>query len=116
EFKKRRDGSFVLMEINPKFWASYPLASKYGYRFASLMVSRILGIPYTRRHAKKRGMMVFPIRELSYVLKNKNNESLIKSIVSMLWPPSKMDVNITDLKAWIPDKLFYLKFKMRDSN
>ena len=105
EFKKRRDGSFVLMEINPKFWASYPLASKYGYRFASLMVSSILDIPRTRIPVRKKGMMVFPIRELSYVLKNKNNESLVKSILSMLWPPSKMDINIWDLKAWLANGL-----------
>ncbi|HHY80201.1 MAG TPA: hypothetical protein GX516_07650, partial [Thermoanaerobacter sp.] len=96
-----RDGSFVLMEINPKFWASYPLASKYGYRFASLMVSSILDIPRTRVLVRKKGMMVFPIRELSYELNNKNNESLVKSILSMLWPPSKMDINVRDLKAWI---------------
>jgi len=103
EFKKRKDGTFVLMEVNPKFWASYSLASKNGYRFASLMVSETLGIPHQRTHIKrKRGTMVFPIREISYVLKNRETESLAKSVISMLWPPAKMDVNITDLKAWIP--------------
>ena len=103
EFKKRKDGTFVLMEVNPKFWASYSLASKNGYRFASLMVSETLGIPHQRTHIKrKKGTMVFPIREISYVLKNRETESLAKSVISMLWPPAKMDVNITDLKAWIP--------------
>ncbi|HRT84469.1 MAG TPA: hypothetical protein P5523_07515 [Bacteroidales bacterium] len=103
EFKKRKDGTFVLMEVNPKFWASYSLASKNGYRFASLMVSETLGIPHQRTHIKrKKGTMVFPIREISYVLENRETESLTKSVISMLWPPAKMDVNITDLKAWIP--------------
>jgi len=30
------------MEINPKFWASYALASRYGYRFASALVAGVL--------------------------------------------------------------------------
>lgn len=111
EFKKRKDGSLVLMEINPKFWASYSLASKNGYHFASLMVSGVLNIPYTRGHIRKKGIMIFPIREFSYVVKNRENESLIKSMLSMLWPPPKIDVNIRDLKAWIPDKLLHSKSK-----
>jgi len=112
EFKKRRDGTFVLMEINPKFWASYPLASKYGYRFASHMVSESLNIEFTHHNEKNRkGMMIFPIREFSYVLKNKKDESIIKSMLTMLWPPAKIDINIIDLKAWLPEKVLPSKLK-----
>jgi len=117
EFKKRKDGTFVLMEVNPKFWASYSLASKNGYRFASLMVSETLGIPHQRTHIKrKKGTMVFPIREISYVLENRETESLTKSVISMLWPPAKMDVNIADLKAWIPEKVVISKLNKRSTN
>jgi predicted ATP-grasp superfamily ATP-dependent carboligase len=45
EYKKRSDGSFVVMEVNPKFWASYSLASKCNYHFAAKLVGTCLDIP-----------------------------------------------------------------------
>jgi predicted ATP-grasp superfamily ATP-dependent carboligase len=55
EYKKRSDGSFALMEVNPKFWASYSLASKCNHHFAAKLVGARLDIPlrtYERRERR----------------------------------------------------------------
>lgn len=105
EFKRNSSGEYVLMEINPKFWASYPLASKSGYRFASWMVSQTLGLPEpANRIPKLTGGMVFPHRELHYAIKN--NEPIFKSIKAMVWPPSRFDFMISDILPWLPERFF----------
>jgi hypothetical protein len=90
------------MEINPKFWASYPLASRYGYRFASTLVAGSLGRSTdsfgTRR--AERGEMVFPLREVYYSLKH-DDESLVRSLTSIAWPPARCDIDPLDLQAWV---------------
>jgi predicted ATP-grasp superfamily ATP-dependent carboligase len=102
EYKRSRNGDWVLMEINPKFWASYPLASKSGYRFASTLVASSLGRSTERfsdRQAE-RGEMVFPLREVYFSLKH-DEESLVRSLASVAWPPTRVDVDPTDLQAWV---------------
>ena len=46
EFKRRADGSYVLMEINPKFWGSLDLAIAAGVDFPWLAVQLALGRPF----------------------------------------------------------------------
>lgn len=102
EYRRARDGDWVLMEINPKFWASYALASAYGYRFASTLVASSLGLPresFDGRPATA-GEMVFPLREVYFSLKH-DEESLARSLASMAWPPARMDVDPTDARAWL---------------
>lgn len=97
EYKKRRPGSYALMEINPKFWASYTLASRCNYHFAAEMVGLHLGLPIKKRRQKRALEMVFPLREAGYVLGNRDSESLIASAKAMLWPPAKWDMSLYDL-------------------
>ena len=100
EFKRRADGSFVLMEVNPKLWASYALASQSGYRFVSTMVARSLDLPWQGPvEPSQTGEMVFPLRELNFALTDAD-ESLVRSGLSMLWPPARWDVNFRDFRSW----------------
>lgn len=100
EFKRRADGSFVLMEVNPKLWASYALASQSGYRFVSTMIARTLGIPWRGpSEPSQTGEMVFPLRELHFALTDAD-ESLLRSGLSMLWPPARWDVHLHDFRSW----------------
>ena len=110
EFKLNQAGEYVLMEINPKFWASYPLASKSGYRFATWMVCRTLELPDPPpQKVRKSGVMVFPYRELLFSYQN--GESMLKSLGAMLWPPARLDLNLDDPLPWLPER-FYNKFAL----
>lgn len=107
EFKKDRTGRMVLMEINPKFWASYALASRSGYRFGSDIVQIATGLnPRTMRSPQSTGRMVFPFRELRYALKHRANESILRSIGAMLIPPTQWDMRLNEvhyfLRNYIP--------------
>lgn len=104
EYKMREDGTFVLMEINPKFWASYPLASRSGYRFACEVV--VTNSPAIERNASPRRKrddleMVFPIRELYYLLTDKGNESTLEVLRAILKQHANWDVDWTDPMPWI---------------
>lgn len=102
EFKRRTDGSYALMEVNPKFWASYALASQSGYRFVSTLAARALGredsLP--RRRPDLTGECVFPLRDL-YHAATTGDESVLRAAASMCWPPAAVDVNHRDLGAWL---------------
>lgn len=102
EFTRRADGEYVLMEINPKFWSSYPLASRSGYRFASRLVAESVDGVSAPNPPKQTGSeMVFPIRELYHVLQNRETESLTEAARAMAWPPAHVDVRLRDLPAWV---------------
>ncbi|MFB6131711.1 MAG: ATP-dependent carboxylate-amine ligase [Salinigranum sp.] len=102
EYRRTADG-YVLMEINPKFWASYALASQCGYRFASTLVAETLDIPGPTDAPPRaeRGERVFPLREFAYCLRHFPDESLTDAALAMLWPPARPDVNVEDLLAWV---------------
>ena len=102
EFKRRRDGSYVLMEINPKLWASYALASQSGYRFVSTCAARALDLQNDRveRVPEPTAEMVFPLRELYYAART-DEESLLRAVGSLFWPPARFDLNIRDIGAWL---------------
>jgi hypothetical protein len=102
EFKRRPDGTYVLMEINPKFWASYALASHTGYRFASAIATRALDLPSPEPAGAPNagGEMVFPLQELYYAATTPD-ESVLGSLAAMFWPPAAVDVNLRDLGAWL---------------
>lgn len=102
EFKRRPDGSYVLMEINPKLWASYALASQSGYRFVSTCASRALGLDEQPSGSVPEPVaeMVFPLRELYYAART-DEESLVRSVASLCWPPARFDLNLRDIGAWL---------------
>ncbi len=101
EFGRRADGSFVLLEVNPKLWASYALASRSGYRFVSTMAARALDLPdpCLDTDPARTGEMVFPLRELYFAARTEG-ESLLRSAAAMCWPPAPMDVDVRDAGAW----------------
>jgi predicted ATP-grasp superfamily ATP-dependent carboligase len=99
EFKRRSDGTLVLMEINPKFWASYALASRTGYRFASHLVKTVIPSVQLREvRRRKKASMVFPMREFIFYWKHRREkgESLISSLSEMSWPPAMLDLRLRD--------------------
>ncbi len=103
EFKQRADGSFVLMEINPKFWASYALASRYGYRFASTMVAHQLDLDVDRpiETPEQRGAMLFPLRELQHTVTNRQTESVREFLSTVVRSRAAWDIDRSDLGAWL---------------
>ncbi|MFW6017731.1 MAG: ATP-dependent carboxylate-amine ligase [Halapricum sp.] len=103
EFRQRPDGTYVLMEINPKFWASYALASRFGYRFASTMVAGVLDLDVTRPIGTPRrtGEMVFPLRELQQYARNRRDERLLDCIGTIMAADARWDIDTSDLGAWL---------------
>lgn len=103
EFKRREDGELVLMEINPKFWASYALASTHGYRFASRLVARTLGLEdrLPDRSPEPTGEMTFPLRELYYYARNRDEERLLDCLGAIVKPGVPWNVDRSDLGAWL---------------
>lgn len=99
EYKKRFDGSFALMEVNPKFWDSYSLASKCNYHFAAKLVGACLDIPVRTYEPKNRVEMVFPLKEAWYCARNWGNdgEFFLRSAAAMLWPLARWDMNIREI-------------------
>ncbi len=99
EYKRRTDGSFALMEVNPKFWASYSLASKCNFHFAAQLVSSQLGLPIRRYDRRTNVEMVFPLREMRYCVKHwgRQGELITKSIATLLCPPVQWDLSIKEL-------------------
>jgi predicted ATP-grasp superfamily ATP-dependent carboligase len=103
EYKKRADGTYVLLEINARIWGAYALASKSGYHFHSTMVARTLNLPVKSPPALPRaGEMAFPLREITFWLENLRDESLLTSIAVIAWPPCRWDLDFRDLRAWLP--------------
>lgn len=104
EFKRRRTGEYVLMEINPKLWASYALAYRAGYPIASTAASRAMSIsrPYMDKGKQRNMDMVFPIREAMHVLTHLQEENPLRAAVAMLWPPAAVDFDLRDLPAHLP--------------
>lgn len=108
EFKVSRTGEFVLMEINPKVWASYSLATRSGNPIMATAVSRIIDATFIRDIPEQKiGMsMVFPFREMAHAVKFRRSESLVESIRSLMWPPASVDFALLDLYAVWPRRLF----------
>ena len=105
EFKRASNGEFVLMEINPKFWASYALSSRSGHPIAATAVARALCIDQPRsRRGRPKMSMVFPIRELSYALKNRHDQNIFASMGSQIWPPAHLDIELRDIWAYLPSR------------
>ncbi len=102
EFKRRADGTFVLMEINPKFWASYALASRFGYRFASTIVADRLDLAVETPVGSpaERGEMVFPLRELQFQLENRRGLPA-EYAATVCRRTAAWDVDHRDLGAWL---------------
>jgi predicted ATP-grasp superfamily ATP-dependent carboligase len=105
EFKRRESGELVCMEVNPKFWASYALASRYGYRFASQVVAAALDLDerLEPRSPAQQGEMVFPLRELYHYARNRGNEDerLLDSLRTIAKPGAAWNVDRADLGAWL---------------
>ncbi|MEY7850163.1 ATP-dependent carboxylate-amine ligase [Natrarchaeobius sp. A-rgal3] len=110
EFKRRADGTFVLMEINPKFWASYALASRFGYRFASTIVADCLDLAVETPVGSptQHGEMVFPLRELQFQLENRAEASLSEYAATVCKRTAAWDVDRRDLGAWLVPPVSFL--------
>jgi predicted ATP-grasp superfamily ATP-dependent carboligase len=102
EYKKRSDGTYVLLEINARAWGAYALARKSGHHFHSTMVARTLKLPVNSPPVPPRtGEMAFPLREITFWLGNRRDESFLGSM-SVIWPPCPWDVDFRDLGALLP--------------
>ena len=103
EFKRRRDGSYVLMEINPKFWSSYCCASVHGYRFASTLVARTLDleVSFPIGTPQHRGELAFPLRELHYYATHREHEHLFESLETIAHPDRTWSIDWSDYRAWL---------------
>ncbi len=100
EFKVTQTGEYILMEINPKLWASYALASRSGHAIAAAAAARELEIDLHYSSRRHLGMsMVFPLREFLHVATNFSEENVVASAAAMLWPPARPDFDVTDLRA-----------------
>lgn len=105
EFKRDRDGRLVIMEINPKVWASYALASRSRAPLISGAVRQALSLPSVFVPEYRSGVrMVFPVREALHVLRNREFAEVPKALAAMAWPPSHVDVEVGDLAAYVPIK------------
>jgi len=103
EFRRRDDGSLVLMEVNPKFWASYALASEHGYRFASTMVAVTLdlGVDVPIGSPEPVGEMVYPLRELYHCARRPTLRSARECLGTILEPNADWSVDRNDPGAWL---------------
>ena len=102
-FESRPDGRFALVGIEPAFWDSYALASRYGYRFVSTLIAAELGLEIPRRAVPpaRVGEMAFPLRELDHYRRNRGDESLRKSLQRVANPGTSWDLDRTDRRAWL---------------
>jgi hypothetical protein len=89
EYMRSQTGDLFLMEINPKFWASYALASRTGHRIATTAVADTLGLSLTsvRTRKPRRGRMVFPLRELAHALRQDSLPGVLRAALAIAWPP-----------------------------
>lgn len=104
EFKRARDGDWVLMEINPKFWASYAHTSRAGGRIASTAVARAAGRqePLERGSPSGNVEMVFPFRELQHMVRSRSIPECLRGAAHIVWPPARPNFQLRDLPANIP--------------
>jgi predicted ATP-grasp superfamily ATP-dependent carboligase len=102
EFKLSSAGEYILMEINPKLWASYALASRSGHPIVATAAARRLDTDPPQQRGRIGVAMVFPFREMRYVAENLRDENVLASAAAMLWPPAKLDFEAADLRAHLP--------------
>lgn len=105
EFKKARDGGWVLMEINPKFWASYAHTSRAGGLIAATAIARAAGLgdpDRAERSSDREIEMVFPFRELQHVMRSRTPAEILRAARNVLCPPTPPNFTPRDLLANIP--------------
>ena len=105
EFKRSSEHGFVLMEINPKLWASYPLALPARRPVIATAAGRALGTPIRSLGVPRDATIVFPAREFMHVKAHRATESVLGSAVAMLWPPAHSNIDIRDLGAHVPRRM-----------
>ncbi len=109
EYRRRADGTNVLMEVNPKFWASYALASRHGYRFGSEMVASVLDLDFERPEPNPEGEIIFPLRELYYCARHPRDSRFWTSIPSLLTADATWSLDRADLRPWLTPPVDLLK-------
>lgn len=104
EFKRASDGGWILMEINPKFWASYAHTSFSGACIASVAVQRAWSATglSVRQEIGRQVEMVFPIREMSFALRSHSVREVLTSIVALVIRPARIDFPLSDILAHVP--------------
>ena len=105
EFKRSSEHGFVLMEINPKLWASYPLALPARRPVIATAAGRALGTPIRSLGVPRDATIVFPAREFMHVKAHRATEIVLGSAVAMLWPPAHSNIDIRDLGAHVPRRM-----------
>lgn len=105
EFKKARDGGWVLMEINPKFWASYAHSSRAGAVIAASAVACLTGSKEYRGGGNRQiedVEMVFPFRELLHVASERSPVEALRAVRDLLCPLARLNFRLRDLPANVP--------------
>ncbi len=111
EFMRRADGSYALLEINPKLWASYALSSRNGHRFASAMVADALALDADLGPDRADGPdeLVFPLRELNYCVRNPDVSDVRRSIATLVRSEAAWAIDRSDLSAWMTPPIDLLR-------
>ena len=103
EFKRSDSGELTLMEINPKIWASYALASRAGPPLVAIAARHAMERPLNElaETPLKRMSMAFPLREALHIRRTKRYREIPAGFVSMLRPPVRWDVELRDLRGYL---------------
>lgn len=101
EFKVASNGTLVLMEINPKLWASYALATRSGAHLATAAVQRALGEQVAQSAQYRPTTMAFPLREIQYICRRKAWRDLPGAFVAIFRPGTHWDLELLDIKGYI---------------
>lgn len=104
EFKRDRTGQWVLMEINPKFWASYAHTSRSEAKIAAASVRDACGLsPLPPRLSGFAELdTVFPFREAAHLLRERAVGEVAGALVALLVPPAGADIRPRDLWSHLP--------------
>lgn len=111
ECMRRADGSYALLEVNPKIWASYALASQNGHRFASTMVADALALDGDFGPDRSDGPseLVFPLRELNHCVRNPEVSDVCQSIATLVRSEAAWAIDRSDLSAWMTPPIDLLR-------
>lgn len=83
EFRRDQDGTFKLMELNPRFWGSLPLAILAGINFPLLLCKMAMGQEFDHNPSYREGVRLrFISMEIASALALRSPRRLVSSILS----------------------------------
>lgn len=101
EFKRNEMGELAIMEINPKLWASYALASRAGAPLVTQAVLNALGLSTHPVAPYRQIEMAFPLREAQHVSRERAWSEIPGAAWAMCRPPVRWDLELRDLRGHI---------------